>query len=203
MISSSFGLSLKELDNAELGYIYREYMARAFPRAEIKKWPMILNLKKKGVYLTFGILDQEQFIGYVFLSQDSGGLGLLLGDYYSILPQYRGQGYTVRVHRFFTEYFSDKTAMFVEIEDPFRQEDPAERARMLGRMELFEKTGMRDGKVSVHMFGVDYRLMLFPIGGEIAPEKLREYYHRIYQDVVEESELQQNMHFYDESGRCI
>ncbi len=197
MISSSFGLSLKELDNAELGYIYREYMARDFPRPEMKKWPMIMNLKKKGVYLTLGVLDQEKLIGYVFFSLDSGGEGLLLVDYYSIFPQYRGHGYTLRVFRFLAEYFSDKTAMIGEIEDPFRQEDPAEKQRMLGRMKLFEKAGMRDGFVSVRMFSVDYRLMLFPVGGEIPPEKLREYYERIYQDVVDQDELNRNRYFYE------
>ena len=189
-------LSLKELDEAEVSRVYREYMIGTFPADELIELPMILDLKKKGVILTLGILDQEQFIGYAFLYQDSGGLGLLLGQFYSILPQYRG-GHTARVNRLLTEYFSDKTAMFVEIEDPFRQEDPAEKQRMLGRMKFFEKAGLRDGLVSVRLFGVDYRLMLFPLGGEISPEKLREYYERIYLDALDQDELSRNLYFYE------
>ena len=190
-------LSLKELDNAELGYIYRDYIINTFPDDEVTVWSMIMDQKKKGIYLTLGIRDQEKLIGYAFFRQDSGGLGLLLGDYYSILPQYRGRGYTARIYRLLTEYFSDKTAMFVEIEDPFRKEDPAEKQRMLGRMKYFEKAGMRDGFVSVRLCGVDYRLMLFPVGGEISPEKLREYYERIYQDVVDQDELSRILYFYE------
>ncbi len=191
-------LSLKELDEAEVSRVYREYMIGTFPADELIELPMILDLKKKGVILTLGILDQEQFIGYAFLYQDSGGLGLLLGQFYSILPQYRGGGgYTARVYRLLTEYFSDKIAMFVEIEDPFRQEDPAEKQRMLGRMKFFEKAGLRDGLVSVRLFGVDYRLMLCPLGGEISPEKLREYYERIYLDALDQDELSRNLYFYE------
>ena len=85
-------LSLKALDEAEISRVYREYMIGTFSDDELIELPMILDLKKKGVCLTLGILDQEELIGYAVLYQDSGGLGLLLGQFYSILPQYRGGG---------------------------------------------------------------------------------------------------------------
>ena len=193
MIDMHYNIALKQLSLSEMKDIYDKRMKVDFPPDELKKWELIEEIYRKGIYEGLGAFEGDKFIGYAFFSRDLTHR-LYLFDYLGIEEELRGQGYGSYVVECITERFKDVDAFVGEVENPFVEDDPTLRRKKQKRMELYLRTGWMDTHIDALMFGVEYRLLYRILGkNNLTTSDIQSAYEKIYRSFLTKEELEPNM----------
>ena len=185
--------TLSSLSVMAIRKLHTERMQKDFPKEELKKLDLILNLRKRGRYSGYTALEENEDIGYAFFTRDPCRNKLYLLDYYAIREDLRNQGYGSKLLELFSEKFKESTILLCEVENPFLEEDPEKKAFMERRMDFYLRNGWWDTKVNAWMFKVEYRLLAAPVSKRVSPEKVADYYRLIYRNVVPSRRLKKNI----------
>ena len=157
-------LTLRILDEIEIGSLYKQSMSRDFPASELKSLAAILNLYHRDEYQVLGAYLNKQFVGYALLYLP-GNDRLALLDYLAVEPQYRGRGIGTALLRQLKAYYADRTeALLIECERPKAAPDEMEARK---RIRFYTKAGCVLTSVRIWLFDVEYSILVLPCGYEL------------------------------------
>ncbi|MEY8427261.1 GNAT family N-acetyltransferase [Lachnospiraceae bacterium 46-15] len=153
---------LKELSREEMRTLYYERMQGDFPPAELKPWKRIAEMLGEGIYFAYGFCEEGRIIAYAFFVVQ--GASVLL-DYYAVSQEARGTGIGSRFLRLLKEELrrKDICTLIAEVENPDFAKSEAEREERKRRIRFYEKNGLILTEFCSCLFGVEYRIMYFPV----------------------------------------
>jgi len=187
-----YKITLKQMSLSEIKDIYDELMVVDFPSEELKKWELVEELYKKGIYEMLGAFEGDKFIGYVTFSTDLSHQ-LYLVDYFGIVKELRGKGYGSCILKQITDRLKDVNLVVGEVENPYIEEDPTIKKRKQGLLEFYLNNGWKDTGINALMYDVEYRLLYLILGNNLSTSDIQTGYEDIYSAAIRKEELELNM----------
>lgn len=176
-------MKLESLSEKELKVLYHERLREDFPPDELRPFSSMQYLLKQNAYRCFAYRENGKIIAYAMLIL-SRGAALL--DYFAVAPERRGQGVGSEFLRELKKISREFQAPYVLIEA--ESEDSAETPEQLTerrrRFKFYKNCGCLLTPVFSFLFGVEYQILLLPLGGalpdsEIVKENLENLYRVI------------------------
>lgn len=153
---------LRELSREEMRRLYDERMQGDFPPAELKPWKRIAEMLDAGIYFGYGFCEERHIMAYAFFVVQGGSVLL---DYYAVAREARGTGIGSRFLDLLKEELRRKNicTLIAEVENPDFAKSEAEREERRRRIRFYEKNGLILTEFCSCLFGVEYRIMYFPV----------------------------------------
>lgn len=176
-------------DHGQISDIYHNRMKYDFPRDELKPLQSILHAVKNNCYECYGLFgdrDQE-LLGYAFFvrkKEDSGNHYLL--DYYAVDRKHRNEGIGSFFIQQFPEMITDAESLIIEVEDPDKASDDADRKIRNRRLGFYLRNHCILTEIRTRLFGVDYRVLIWQDGRQHDEDEIRKAYTDIYKIMVPE-----------------
>lgn len=177
-------METRKLNAQEVQQIYRERMKRDFPPSELRPYSSMEKLMKSGEYLCFGCFEGDTLAAYAYFVA-SGGAALL--DYYAVNESMRGQGvggrFLSEIRNFAPEFGAP--CLLIEVESVRSARDPREVELRERRIRFYEHCGCSMTGICSTLFGVEYSVMVLPLGGTLPPEEeIKASLERLYRVIV-------------------
>ncbi|MCM1039479.1 MAG: GNAT family N-acetyltransferase [Roseburia sp.] len=188
-MSSIQSIYIKPLQLKEIKAIYKKHARRDFPAAELKPFLLIRRLWNNGCYKCYGFYEKKdgRLRAYAFTMAEEY-TNMLLLDYFAVCENARGKGYGSQALALLKETCVKWDGMIVEVEDEDSTEIEEEKTLRRRRVAFYERNGVRMTNEKSVAFGVDYKLMVLPLGKEAVTEglgkKLAVIYKRMLPDKV-------------------
>lgn len=192
-------MMIRKLDTHEVRDVYRKHLRNDFPRNERRPLWSIMNMRRRQQYVCYGVFHENRLVCYAFfvtLIQDGRKCCLL--DYFAVLPELRGRGIGSWFLTQFESHMHHADLILVEVENPDRAGNRAEKDAMESRMSFYLRNGMKDTNVLVETFGVPYRILEFPLSrekSETAQDEVRRVYEAFYRVLMTERMFQRHIRF--------
>ncbi len=180
-------LSLEEIRTV---YISRAHLD--FPPDELKSFSTIERLWNNGCYKGYGFYTKEDHVLRAYaLTMADGDLQMLLLDYFAVCEENRGEGYGTEALSLLKEHCREWDGIIFEVEDDESVCSEEERQIRKRRINFYERNGVLMTGYRSCVFGVDYRLMVLPLGAPDAGEQLGEKISSIYRKMLPEKVYQE------------
>jgi hypothetical protein len=157
-------LEIKKLTAEEISAVYGVYMREDFPANELKPLELFLSTVSAGIAGGYGYFDGGALRAYAFFAwAEDSRLALL--DYLAVTRGERGRGVG---GEFLTKLAGDIPfdGMLIEIEDPLRAENAAEREKREKRARFYMRNGAVRTGLRTRMLDVRYEVLRLGRGGE-------------------------------------
>ena len=174
-------MQIIELTISEITKVYKEHLMRDFPRDEIKPLFVIKGHMKNQSYQAFGLFkspsafdaqdgtdsrpDLADLLAYAFLFGKPSG-GLLLLDYFAVIPEARQQGIGSRFLEMLSQRISQSAGLAAEVESIRAAADEKDRLARQRRLDFYLACGFRSTAVKGKIFGVDYDIVFRPLNSD-------------------------------------
>lgn len=149
---------IKELNREQRMYIYETHMKKDFPPAELKPLKSIERMFEEGIYITYGLFEQDNLLAYAFFVREKEENSLLL-DYYAVVGNSRSRG----VGSIFLGMLKEKLAAYevllLESEAIEHAADEEELSIRKRRIAFYERNGAVKTAIAAEVFGVTYTIM--------------------------------------------
>lgn len=156
-------MKLRELSEPERAEVFENCLLRDFDRDEVIPYlKRIEKLREKGLYRCLGFFNDAGLCAYAFLMKDTGSDALLL-DYFAVCSSLRGTGIGTEALGLLLAYVQGCGVLIVEIEDPDTAKAPEEAELRNRRRAFYRRAGVLDTSLVTCLFGVQYRVMAFPL----------------------------------------
>lgn len=175
-------LTLEEARAVYIGHAHHD-----FPDNELKPFSMIEKLWNNGCYRAHGFYEKETDVlcAYAFTMEDED-TNMLLLDYFAVCAAMRGKGYGSMALPLLKQDYTMWDGMIFEVEDDDVADGEALRQIRRRRIAFYEKNGVVMTKEKSAAFGVDYKLMVMPLGCETAGERIGEKITSVYKKMLPE-----------------
>ena len=182
-------MKLVKLNSAQVESLYTERLVIDFPKDEQKPLNFILKAMDNGIYECFGLWDDNNIIGYVFLEKMEKDY---LIDYLSVYPDKRNSGNGGECLLLLAELLADADNVLIEIEDPDRTDNIEEKELRTRRKNFYLRNNCKDTGLRVECFGVPFQILVLGKDKKTDMEYLKKKYVSFYQmifprDVVEKN----------------
>lgn len=186
-MSSAQNIYIKSLQLKEIKAVYKEHMHEDFPPDELKPFMLIRKLWNNGCYKCYGFYEKEndKLQAYAFTMADDS-TNMLLLDYFAVCGDVRGKGYGSLALMLLKEACREWDGMIFEVEDDDSTDIEKEKLIRRRRISFYERNGVKMTDKKSAAFGVDYKLMIMPLGNEAAQECLLENLASIYRKMLPE-----------------
>ena len=168
---------IRFMTKQELRDIYQDYMMNDFPDDERKPLNVIESRFKKNQNYCLVYFEEDVIKGYAIL--ETGQKSLLM-DYFAVIESYRNQGIGTKFLCEMKEYFREYDALFVESECAYDEISQK-------RLDFYQKAGFVISGLQVHLYHVDYELMVLPLKADVVPLEVRRMMEEIYEKIYPES----------------
>ena len=171
-------MQLRDLTLDQLRWLHATELHEAFPAEELKPFPAMEQLFRRGAYRPVGAWEGETLVGYALL-WTSPAAGYVLIDYLGVTAARRNGGLGGEILRLLQEKFRAWEGILVESEAPEGGPEDALRRRRLG---FYQRNGFRPLSYDCLLFGVQAfkeKLYRDPLTGI--------YNRRYYEEVVRKS----------------
>lgn len=186
-------LQVQRLTLKQAEEVYRKYMEKDFPPAELKPFTVIRQAWMEEHYHAYGFYGktgaveesgEKVLCAYAFFMADNKNRVLLL-DYFAVCKPLRGSGYGSRALALLREECSGWDGILIEVEDDeLPGLDEETRRTRQRRIAFYTSAGCRMTTARSRLWGVDYRIMAMPLtdrrAQENAAEKIRSVYQCLY-----------------------
>ena len=173
--------------------VRRNVLAELLPRLEAmgfrareKRSENRLELRFGGhtnEYYLFGGRDELLGYGFFALLRREDGVHYLF-DYLAIVPERRDSGIGTEFLLRLPREIPDAASILGEVENPDLESDPAEQAVKQRRLQFYLRSGIQETGVLSRLFGVDYRVMEFPVCRQHSPEEIQALYRDFYRSFL-------------------
>ena len=179
-------MMIRDLSLQEMKQIHKTCMKRDFPANELRPFQSIQALYAQSRYRGLGLFGgRDELLGYGFfaLLRREDGVHYLF-DYLAIVPERRDSGIGTEFLLRLPREIPDAASILGEVENPDLESDPAERAIKLRRLQFYLRSGIQETGVLSRLFGVDYRVMEFPVCRQHSPEEIQALYRDFYRSFL-------------------
>ena len=190
-------MTIRELTIKEIRQTYKEHLRRDFPAEERKPLAMIERSYRRGDYLCLGAFEDGRMTGYAFFV--FCGRNCLL-DYYAVLPDLRGRGIGSEFLKRMTDTALTDRAdiLLIEVENPRYAAMEADLSLRKRRLDFYLNCGIIDTGVEANVFGVEYRLLEYPLSAAHTPSEAAEAYDGLYRHLLPPLLYRRNIKVRDE-----
>lgn len=186
-MSSAQNIYIKPLQLKEIKTVYKKHMQKDFPPGELKPFLLIRRLWNNGCYKCYGFyeIEDDRLQAYAFTMADDS-TNMLLLDYFAVCGDVRGKGYGSQALMLLKEACGEWDGMIFEVEDDDSTDIEKERLIRRRRISFYERNGVKMTDKKSAAFGVDYKLMVMPLGNESVQDRLPENLASIYRKMLPE-----------------
>lgn len=190
-MSSTPSIYIKTLQLKEIKAVYKKHAHQDFPASELKPFMLIRKLWNNGCYKCYGFYEKadDTLQAYAFTMADES-VNMLLLDYFAVCGGVRGKGYGSQALMLLKEACGEWDGIIFEVEDDDSTEIENEKIVRRRRISFYERNGVRMTKERSAAFGVDYKLMVMPLGNEVVQEQLGEKLASIYRKMLPQKVFQ-------------
>lgn len=167
----------------EVRSLYAHHLTRDFPPAERKPLAAILSLLRRGHYLCLGGFTGDELAAYAFFTKVPASPCWLL-DYFAVCQGGRGQGTGSAFWQLLPPHLPGCHGLLIEVEDPATAADPAAQETRERRICFYLKNGARQTDTRCRLFGVDYRLLYFPVARDYPDHALPALLDAVYRATI-------------------
>ena len=161
-------MQLRDLTLDQLRWLHATELHEAFPAEELKPFPAMEQLFRRGAYRPVGAWEGETLVGYALL-WTSPAAGYVLIDYLGVTAARRNGGLGARSSRLLQEKFQDWEGDPGGVRRPWKGgPEDALRRRRLG---FYQRNGFRPLSYDCLLFGVHYRTFLLSPNGGRGPRR--------------------------------
>lgn len=186
-------LSIRIMGEKEIKRVYEEQLLKDFPPEELKPLEVILQQKKEGHYLCYGLYDYETLAAYAFFVQGTKSKCILL-DYLAVCGNLRSKGYGGKfLQKLKNEILNQYSGIIFEVESGLTVKDEKEYQTCKRRLAFYQNNGLRFTRISVVLYGVDLVGMYLPIQENQEDEALYEALDDIYQYIYTPKQREQSV----------
>ncbi len=155
-------MEIRAIGAAETKALYDSRLQEDFPPDELRPYSSMRRLQEEGLYHCFICSEGEDVLGYAFFLVFNG---YALLDYYAVSRACRGQGIGTKFLSGLKRAVKALPTAFVLIEAESMEgaETEAQREERARRFRFYEGCGCRKTNVYSLLFGVEYRILLFPV----------------------------------------
>ena len=169
-------MQLRDLTLDQLRWLHATELHEAFPAEELKPFPAMEQLFRRGAYRPVGAWEGETLVGYALL-WTSPAAGYVLIDYLGVTAARRNGGLGGEILRLLQEKFRAWEGILVESEAPEGGPEDALRRRRLG---FYQRNGFRPLSYDCLLFGVHYRTFLLSPNGKGTEAAAMEAHRGVY-----------------------
>lgn len=184
---------IRKLNTEELLSVYTTHSIRHFPTDELKPVSSVERMSREGVYTGYGLFEKEKgdsaghspmLLSYAFFTILPDRKNILL-DYFAVMEDYRSHGIGSLFLEFVKSSVTDYSGVLIESENPDYARDDSELAIRNLRLDFYKRNGALFTGILAEIFGVQYRLLYFPLLEEKQPvEILYSDFDKIYRHMV-------------------
>lgn len=198
---------IRELKLDEIRAIYNSRMTRDFPADELKPLKMIEDAIARNEYISYGILEEDEILGYAYLAYARVPQGRrYLFDYLGVREDLRGTGIgSILLHQL-PEILPEPECILGEVENPEYAQTDKERAMQERRIAFYERNDIADTGVTCRLYNVEYRVMEQPVGGRIhTSEEAHTLYTELYRAILPADKFKTMLQIHDltDGGRAV
>lgn len=182
-------MEIRKLSLTEMKSLYTERMKQDFPPDELRPFHSIARLTDAGAYTSFGCFEEGP-AAYATFATAAQGTAVLL-DYFAVDASRRGQGIGSRSLARLGEKMRGGSASFfmIEVESLESAKTPEQTEERTRRIRFYEGCGCVATGVYSWLFGVEYRILIFPLTGTLPSDDtvqaaLEQVYHTIVPSVA-------------------
>ncbi len=185
---SAQNIYIKPLDLEEARAVYIGSAHKDFPYDELKPFSMIEKLWNRGCYRGYGFYEKagdkgNKLRAYAFTMADSD-TNMLLLDYFAVCEEARGNGYGSMALSLLKEACMEWDGIIFEVEDTAFAKNEEECLTRRRRIAFYEKNGVIMTDARSYAFGVDYMIMVMPLGNENFGQNIGENLAAIYKKML-------------------
>ena len=182
MSRDAVGFEIRALLPGEVAALYADRLTRDFPPDELKPLSAIRQALEKGRYACYAAARGEAILAYAFfVKMDRRALV----DYFAVKEELRGAGIGSRFLReLVAGPLRGMACALLEVEDPDRARDGAERAARERRLAFYLRNGLRQTGVSAVVWHVPYRVLELPLGAPKPADEIRRVYAALYRGMM-------------------
>lgn len=171
---------LRQLSNEEIKNIHEEHMKIDFPPEELKPIEVIQKLIKRGIYVCYGLYEDNILLAYAFLVTSKS---YLLIDYYSVCAIYRNKGIGSKFLNLLKEQCKNYSGIMVEVESIKSAPNEEEKVTRQRRIDFYKNNGMSMTNILSLLFNVEYSIMCL-CNTEVDEYKIYEGLKSIYKEIT-------------------
>lgn len=164
---SDMHYTIRRLEKEEISRIYKTYMTKDFPSAELKPLSHIIRSVDRGYGFALGVYEGASLIAYaVLIVAAEEGCALL--DYLAVVEECRGKGVGHEAFRLLGEYFEEKlpaiNGIYIEAEMIHKAKNEREREVRSRRIAFYQSCGCVLTELESKLFGVEYSILYRKLG---------------------------------------
>lgn len=180
-------LSIRQLDLQQIREVHQNYLVNDFPIEEQKPLELIESLVNKGVYICYGLYNEEILVAYAFFCK-GGDSNCILLDFLAVIGEYRSYGYGSEFLKLMQQTLTEYDGIIFEVESGRSAKNSEEKLTCERRLEFYHRNGVRDTDNYCAFFGVDMIIMYMPLLKDIDDDSigkaLDEIYHIMFTEEV-------------------
>lgn len=165
------------LDKEQVTKVYKEYMIHDFPSNELRPLAMTLDMMDKGVYESYGYIEDEEIVSYAMFVRLGNNY---LFDYYAVRSDKRNDGIGSKFLGLLRDKFVTADSVIGEVEDPDCAKTEEERVLQNRRLGFYLRNGFINTGVKCSIFGVDFLILEMSVNEYPLKEDMVQ---KIYQDL--------------------
>lgn len=157
-------MEIRELEPAQITFVYNTYMEIDFPKDELKPLKAITAMFAQGIYDCLGLYQGEELVAYAFFVKHQERRMLLL-DYLAVTPAHRSGGVGSIFIALMKEYYAGYQAILLECESECTAPDEEQRLIRKRRIHFYLRNGCTRTPVKSFLYGVEYEILCVNISG--------------------------------------
>lgn len=183
---------IKELTKKQVENIYYARMKKDFPPDELRPLQMIYKVMDEGLYVCYGLIDEGNILGYVFLARLRDTADYLV-DYLAVKSDMRNQGIGALILEKLRDILNGANSIIVEVENPEYAQKEEEKALKTRRYDFYMRNGLVDTGVKATCFGVPFILLEMTGKKTITQDTMKELYKAHYKELLPKEMYEKNV----------
>ncbi len=184
-------IEIKRLDFETLKSICHTQMPLDFPAAEIKPFPIIERLYKKGLYIGYGLYEGQALLGYALFCSTSDQRYILL-DYLAVLQTHRCGGYGSQFLALLKQSLSSYACLLLEVEDDDYAQTKDELELRQRRIGFYIRNDIHMSAVRSFVYGCRFKIMYTPLAEPVNDDNVYDALHAVYHTLFSRKQFVQN-----------
>lgn len=180
------------LTREQIEKIYNECMKVDFPPNELKPLAMIFKAMEEGVYFCYGLMEEDEVLGYAFLLKLRDSEDYLI-DYIATNQKKRNQGLGAVILKELRELLKDADSVIGEVENPDLADSEEERTLQKRRYQFYMRNGLLDTGVLATCFGVPFIILEQTCSKAHTKEEIISLYKAHYQALLPKTMYEKNI----------
>lgn len=171
------------LSSDQINKIYKERTVFDFPPNELKPLDMLHKLVSEGRYECYGVIENEEIIGYSFLNRLGGKEDYLI-DYLATIPSVRNCGLGAKILKLLAQKLAGADNVILEVENPEFAINDEDRKLQTRRLNFYLRNGFRDTNVRAECFSVPFIILELENGAVKSEKEIAEIYRQHYKAML-------------------